>query len=187
MRHKILLVDDDPNILTGLSRVLGDEPYEVLAASSGDEAIAILEDTPVDVVIADQDMPGMKGTELLSRVRAAHPDTVRFMLTGKATLDVAIQAINDGAISRFLTKPYNGVDLAVTIRQALQQKGLMAEAMELLRTVRRQSAVLRELERAHPGITRIERNEHGALLIADIPTDIDELISECRKELAGKR
>jgi len=186
MYHKILLVDDDPGILTGLSRVLNDEPYEVITASSGDEAIAILENTPVDVVVADHDMPGMTGVELLSRVYRSHPDTVRFMLTGKATLDVAVRAINEGAITRFLTKPCNGVDLVVTIRHALIQKDLAAEARGLLKKVRAQSAALQDLERRHPGITQVKRDGRGATTIDEIPEDLDELIQACRKELGGK-
>ena len=122
MEHKVLLVDDDANLLAGLRRTLRNEPYEILSATTAEEALRILGREEVSVVISDQEMPGMSGTVFLAAVRQRFPDTVRFILTGKATLDTAIQAINDGAISRFFNKPCNPVDLAVTIRQALQQK-----------------------------------------------------------------
>jgi len=186
MCHKVLLVDDDPSVLTGLSRMLHDEPFEVVTALSGNEALSILEETPIDVVVSDHDMPGMTGVELLSRVHTLYPDTVRFMLTGKATLDVAIEAINKGAISRFLTKPCNGTDLVVTIRHALTEKDLTIEARGLLKKVREQSVVLQDLERSNPGITRIERDEHGATAIDDVPENIDDLIRACRKERRGE-
>jgi len=186
MSHKVLLVDDEVNVLDGLRRALCEEPYEIVTAMSGEEALSILEETSIDVVVSDHDMPGMTGVELLSRVHTFYPDTVRFMLTGKATLDVAIEAINKGAIGRFLTKPCNGVDLAVTIRHALMQKDLAAETRRLLKKVREQSVVLEDLERSHPGITRIERDEHGATSIDDVPEDLDDLIRASRKELQGE-
>jgi len=186
MSHKVLLVDDEVNVLDGLRRALCEEPYEIVMAMSGKEALDVLQSTPIDVVVVDQEMPGMKGTELLGQVYTLYPDTVRFMLTGKATLDIAISAINKGDISRFFTKPCNTIDLAVTIRHALVQKDLMVETRELLRTVRRQSAVLHDLESKHPGITRLQRDAHGALTIDNVPEDIDELIHACREERHGR-
>jgi DNA-binding NtrC family response regulator len=82
----------------------------------------------VDVVVADHDMPVMRGTTFLAKVRQEFPDTIRMMLTGKPTLEVAIQAINEGAIHRFFTKPCRHVDLIITLRQALQQHDLLVAA-----------------------------------------------------------
>jgi len=133
MTAKVLLVDDEPNLLSALRRSLRREPYEILSAASGEEALSILASTEVDVVVSDQNMPGMSGTELLTRIHETYPETVRFMLTGKATLEVAVEAINNGAISRFFTKPCNDVDLAITIRQALEHKRLTEKAWDLLK------------------------------------------------------
>jgi len=121
---------------------------------------------------------------LLAKVRERYPDTIRFMLTGKATLDVAIEAINHGAISRFLTKPCNHVDLAVTIRQALQQKDLMEEAARLLRVSKRQSAVLEGLERRSPGITKVEKDASGRIVLDESAPNYDGLIEEMGKQAA---
>src|SRR5690606_30566059 len=131
------------------------EPFEVICAASADEALDLLRAQPVDVVVSDQEMPGTTGTVFLSQVRQAFPETVRFMLTGKPTLEVAVQAINEGAISRFFTKPCNPVELAVTIRQALQHKDLIAASKRLLLTVKEQATELARLEQQYPGISEL--------------------------------
>ncbi len=182
MPHNVLLVDDEPNVLTGLRRALRKEPFDLLCATSAQEAFVLLQARSVDVVVSDQDMPGMTGVTFLTRVRQAFPDTVRFMLTGKATLEVAIQAINEGAISRFFTKPCNPVDLAVTIRQTLQQRELMVEARRLLHTVKRQSATLEDLEQKFPGITQVQRDRDGAIVVEPDDISVEELLRQLRHE-----
>ncbi|MFC1735782.1 response regulator [Candidatus Hydrogenedentota bacterium] len=182
MKHKVLLVDDEPNVLRSLQRALRKEPYEILTAESGKEGLGKLETNCVDVIVTDENMPGMTGTDFLSTVSEAYPDTIRFMLTGNPTAEVAIKAINEGQINRFFTKPCNGIDLAVTIRQALQQKELMTETRQLLRKVKEQSAVLDKLEEESPGITTVDRDERGTIIIEDdSPQSYDELIEELRK------
>jgi len=184
MKHKVLLVDDEPNVLEGLQRALRNEPYEILTAQSGDEALALLAETDVDVVVSDQEMSGMNGTQLLGRIRRDYPNTIRYILTGRATLDVAISAINEGAISRFFTKPCNNIDLAVMIREALRHKELMAEAWRLLRKVKRQDAILEFLERESPGITHVSRDLDGAILLDEETTgDYERLIEELQDVL----
>ena len=182
MQHVVLLVDDEPNVLAGLQRAFRKEPYDIFCATSAKEAWVILQGRKIDVVISDQDMPGVSGTEFLANVRQSFPETVRYILTGQATLDVAIQAINDGAISRFFTKPCNPVDLIVTIRQALQQKDLVAEAMRLMRVIKRQTVTLASLERQYPGITTVERDRNGAVIMESDEVSIDELLTQLRCE-----
>jgi DNA-binding NtrC family response regulator len=183
MRHTVLLVDDDVSVLSGLRRALHREPYEVLVAESADAALARLAAFPVDVVISDESMPGMLGTELLAQSRIRYPETVRILLTGHSSLDVAIRAINEGEVYRFFTKPCNPVELAVTIRQALQQRELLRGSRRLLHAVRRQSAVIAELERQWEGLTRVERDHSGAILLSDVPTDTATLLEELQREL----
>lgn len=186
-KKRILFVDDDPNVLMGLKRAFRKESYDVLVATSGEEALTVLKNNHVDVVVADQNMPSMTGTEFLSVVVKLYPDTIRFMLTGNATLEVAIQAINHGAISRFFTKPCNEIDLVTTIRQALQKKDLMAEAWRLYKKTREQSAILENLERKYPGLTRVERDDHGAVIInGNPPQDFDEFMKELRRTVSDK-
>jgi signal transduction histidine kinase len=128
----VLVLDDEPKVLSGLKRALRKEPYELLCATSAEEAFAILQERPIDVVISDQDMPGMTGTAFLAQVRQAYPSTCRFMLTGKATLDVALQAINDDAVRQFFTKPCDPETLAQGIRNVMKEK-LLEHAIEQAR------------------------------------------------------
>ncbi len=120
----VLLLDDEPKVLSGLKRALRKEPYELLCATSAEEAFGILEERPIDVVISDQDMPGMTETVFLAKVREVYPSTSRLMLTGKATLDVALQAINDDAVKQFFTKPCDHATLAQSIRNIIKEKAL---------------------------------------------------------------
>lgn len=182
MEHTVLLVDDEPNVLAGLQRTLRKEPYNIFSATSAKEGWVILQAREIDVVISDQDMPGVSGTEFLAKVRQSYPETVRFILTGQATLDVAIQAINEGAISRFFTKPCNPVDLTVTIRQALQQKDLMAGTRRLMQVVKRQTGTLESLERRYPGITAVQRDSNGAVIMEPDEMSIDELLQQLRRQ-----
>ena len=178
MSPTVLLVDDEPNVTNALKHALRKEHYEILTASSGPEALEILRREPVDIVVSDETMPDMSGTQLLSVIRHDYPDTVRIMLTGQACLEVAVRAINIGEIYRFLMKPCNTADLAATIRQALQQRMLMKEAAKLLRIARQQSQFIDEIEASHPGITAVRRDNAGAIIVDDAAEDIEGLIQE---------
>ncbi len=178
MKWTVLLVDDDQNLLEGLVRALRREPWQLLKANSAAEALAILATKPVDAVVSDQEMPGRSGTALLAEVRERYPETIRFMLTGKATLESAVQAINDGGIARFFMKPCNPTDLAASIRQGLQQKELYDAARKLLRQGKNQAALLKKLEEEYPQISQVERDDDGAIVLEDFGGDFDQLIGE---------
>jgi len=144
MSHTVLLVDDDANVLAGLTRILRKEPYAILTAQTAEEAARLLETRPVDLIVCDEHMPGMSGTEFLARVASEHPDTIRIVLTGHPSLPAALRAINEGKVYQFFTKPCNEIDLAITIRRALEQKELMARTRELLEVTKRQSVLIDE-------------------------------------------
>ena len=114
----LLLVDDEPNILASLKRLLRRDGYSVLTAESPATAFELLARNRVQVVVSDQRMPGMSGTEFLSRVRQIHPETVRIVLSGHADLTTVSDAIKRGAIHRFLTKPWDDEVLRRQIREA---------------------------------------------------------------------
>jgi response regulator RpfG family c-di-GMP phosphodiesterase len=179
-----MLVDDEPRILSGLRRALRGERFEVVTATSGAEALSKMAIEPVDAVVSDHDMPGMTGTEFLTKVCETYPSTVRFILTGKATLDMAIKAVNEGQVHRFLNKPCNTVDLAVTIRQALQQKALMEEAKRLLAEVRRQRFVIDQVEKDNPGLTEVNRDQDGVIVMDNIQDDMESLLAEINSCMA---
>jgi two-component system, probable response regulator PhcQ len=186
-RPTVLLVDDDPNVCDGLRRAFHREPWEVVAAGGAPDALEILAARPVDVVIADQAMPDMSGLSLLTRVCTEHPETIRMMLTGHGSLDLARRAITDGHVSRFFTKPCDPEDLKVAIRQSLEQRALLMESRRLLPTVRRQAAALEQLQSATraraPRLTALERDEDGAIVLDDVPTDPVELLKEVQQAL----
>nr|WP_315229404.1 response regulator [uncultured Limnohabitans sp.] len=91
MKFTVLCVDDEPNILSALRRMLSLNSFKVLTADSGQTALELLASTPVDVVISDMHMPEMNGAELLAAVKERHPDTMRILLTGNATSAAPLQ------------------------------------------------------------------------------------------------
>lgn len=116
----VLLVDDDMNLLSGLRRSLRGQPYELFTANSAEMAIEMFQRQDFDLVVADQQMSGMPGTELIAWLAQHFPDTVRIMLTGRGDVEVLKQAINAGKVFRFLTKPCREFDLAMAIRDGLE-------------------------------------------------------------------
>jgi FixJ family two-component response regulator len=109
-------------------------------------------------------MPGMTGIELIARVRQSHPDVVRMLLTGGASLDSALRAINEGEVHRYLTKPWDKAEMRETIRQALDRLDELRNAAAAARAVVARNHMLSELERAHPGIRNINRSHDEYLL-----------------------
>jgi CheY-like chemotaxis protein len=119
----LLLVDDEPSVLSSLKRLLRRENYRILAADSGEAALKLLAENEVGVILTDQRMPGMTGTELLARARAMHPRAVRMVLSGYTGLDSITEAINRGEIFKFLTKPWDEMELLDAIREAFRHYG----------------------------------------------------------------
>lgn len=118
-KPRILLVDDEERILRSLGMLLRMH-YRVYATSDGHEALAILKREKIHVLISDQRMPIMTGTELLKQARTVSPDTIRILLTGYADADAALAAVNDGEIFRYINKPWGPKELRDTIAQAVQ-------------------------------------------------------------------
>jgi DNA-binding NtrC family response regulator len=119
MRHKILIVDDESANLRALERVFRNE-HSVLIAQSGDEALVLLEQHDVALLISDQRMPGMTGIELLQKTVQLRPHMVRILLTGYTDVGTLIEAINCGQVYKYVTKPWNNDDLCLTVSRALE-------------------------------------------------------------------
>lgn len=177
-KPKILIVDDEENILSSLKRLFRKEPYQILTAPSGEEGLEILGDHPVDLIISDLKMPQMNGIEFLKRAREKNSVPLRIILTGHADLKSIIQAIDQGEIYRFLLKPWDDEELKMTIRQALDYYHLWKENRTLVKTVEKQRQILQELEKESPGITVVERDEDGTILLNEegMNKTIDELV-----------
>jgi DNA-binding NtrC family response regulator len=120
MTQGLLLVDDDENLLRGLSRVLRQEPYRIFTARSVEEAVCVLKTQSIGVIVTDELMPGHTGIEFLVWAAAHYPKVRRIMLTGHPSAEVAIRAINLGMVHQFFTKPCNEEELASAIRKGLE-------------------------------------------------------------------
>jgi DNA-binding NtrC family response regulator len=178
-----MLIDDEPAVIKGLERSLRHEGYTLLAAHSAQEALVILDEQQVDVLVCDEHMPGMTGTELLTLVRQRYPDSIRIILTGQATLETAIKAINHGEIYRFLTKPCSSYELIQTIRQGLRQQRLLRQSSRLLQKYRRQKKVLRDVESRFANLSAMQREADDSIVVAEERLDLESVLREIEKEL----
>jgi diguanylate cyclase (GGDEF)-like protein/PAS domain S-box-containing protein len=120
-RRTVLVVDDEPGIRTALTRMLRSDGYRVLTAAGGDEGLHVLSLNTVQVIISDQRMPGMSGTEFLGKVKDLYPETMRIILSGYTEIDVVTESVNRGAVFRFLTKPWDDDLLREQVRDAFQR------------------------------------------------------------------
>jgi two-component system probable response regulator PhcQ len=161
----VLFVDDEANVLNALRRSLRKEPYELLFAQDPKEALDILKNRDVDLVVSDHLMPAMDGLSLLKLVKKYYPKIVRVLLTGHADIQMTIAAINDGEVFRFLTKPWNDMELKVTLKNIIEFIDIRRENQVLLDTVAKQRAFIKKIESEHPGLLTVERDESGAIVL----------------------
>jgi two-component system probable response regulator PhcQ len=181
----ILLVDDEPNVTEALKRALRREPYHILTATSGAAGLELLGRQHIEVVISDEQMPGMSGSVFLSNVRKQYPGTIRMILSGQASLEAAVRAINEGEVYRFFLKPCNPTDLIYTVQQALTQKRLEEQSRRLLRDFQKQAATLARLEQRSPGILRLDTDDDGAVVVdeSDAECEVEDLLQEMAKAM----
>jgi response regulator RpfG family c-di-GMP phosphodiesterase len=131
-KPKVLLVDDEESILNSLRRLLRGQPYDVLLATSGAQALEIMAQQPIDLVMSDARMPNMDGATLLALIHQHYPDTVRIMLTGYADPSAIIKAINDGQIHRYISKPWHDEEMLLVLRQSLAYQHSERERLRLV-------------------------------------------------------
>ncbi|MSP55277.1 MAG: response regulator [Myxococcales bacterium] len=179
MTHRILLVDDEPNVLAALERALLDEPWEIHTASSGEAGLEAMAKQAFTVIVSDERMPGMGGAEFLSQARTMYPETLRILLTGQASLESTMKAVNGGEIYRFFLKPWDETSVILALRSAVEKSELEEENRQLLRTVKRQSSELKMLEKSFPGITELRKDDSGAYVLEEISDDeVADLIAK---------
>lgn len=161
--HTLLLVDDEENILSALKRLLRRDGYQIITATSAADGLQRLVEHEVDVIISDQRMPGMTGVEFLHRAKALYPHTVRMVLSGYTELQSIIDAVNEGAIYKFLTKPWDDQRLRAHVAEAFRQKDLADENRRLSLQVETTNADLARLnERLEHLLT--QQRDHTDLL-----------------------
>ncbi|WP_114970439.1 EAL domain-containing protein [Rhodoferax ferrireducens] len=127
----LLLVDDEPNVLASLKRLFRRDGHVILTANSGPEGLDMLSRHRVDIIISDQRMPGMTGVEFLRAAKVNHPDTIRIVLSGYTELQSVTDAINEGAVYRFLTKPWDDDQLREQVHKAFEYRELLEENRQL--------------------------------------------------------
>ena len=173
---RVLLVDDEENILRSLRRVLRREPYDIVTAESGEAAIDVLEKERIDLIISDARMPGMDGPTLLSTARRRWPWMVRILLTGYADMASTIKAINDGQIYQYISKPWEDDELRTTVRQALSFQYSERRRLALEKLTRKQN---RELKALNEGLEQTVAARTGELQqTADM---LDATLAELRR------
>ena len=126
MKHTILCVDDESDNVDALERLFR-RKYHVLKATSGAEALKLVKDNRVSLIVTDQRMPNMTGTEFLEKSMRVVPDAIRILLTGFTDIDSVISAINSGQIYKYVTKPWDPHDLLNTVDKAIEKYELSAE------------------------------------------------------------
>ncbi len=120
--YKILLIDDEQSIVNSLNRVLRDAEYGIVTANNAEEAMPIVEREKVDMIICDYKLGGMNGIDFLHKVSEKYPRIINILLTGKADLDMAIDAINRTAIHKFIVKPWDNQELRKLVKSELTER-----------------------------------------------------------------
>lgn len=162
---RVLFVDDEPEILATMRQNFRRNKFKIFTAESGPEALELLKQHQFEVIVSDERMPQMSGSEFLTKVRSTQPNSMRILLTGQASIEAVAKAVNEGEIYRFLLKPIHKTVLLHAINQSLDYLALIAETQRLRSTVAQQEDRLRSLERFHPGITKVNRDHDGAILL----------------------
>jgi diguanylate cyclase (GGDEF)-like protein/PAS domain S-box-containing protein len=155
----LLLVDDEPNILAALKRQLRGAGYRILSAPSGAQGLALMAAHEVDVIVSDQRMPGMTGVEFLRMVKTLHPGTVRIVLSGFTELQSVTDAVNEGAIYKFLTKPWDDTQLREHIKEAFHHKEMADENRRLDLEVRTANHGLAQANRQLGDVLRQQQEQ----------------------------
>lgn len=143
--RRILIVDDEINILNSLERLLEEEDYIVFRADSAKKGLVILEEEEVAVILSDQRMPEMTGTEFLREARNKYPDTIRIILSGYSELQSIIEAINQGSIFKFISKPWNDEAILAAIEDSFLYYELSSENQLLAGKLKDSNAKLKAL------------------------------------------
>ncbi|CAN5742370.1 hypothetical protein BH11MYX3_BH11MYX3_05760 [soil metagenome] len=164
----VVCVDDDEAMLATVARCLRREPIEVRATLSASEALGWIASDEIAVLVSDYEMPEMTGAQLAGHARRVRPETVRILLTGRRTLETAIDGINQGEIFRFLNKPFDNEQLRQTVNEAIaRNKELLDLSGDRERRERRDS-LRAALEQEYPGISQVTRVEGQ---VHEVPAD----------------
>jgi DNA-binding NtrC family response regulator len=155
MKHTILVVDDEELFIEYIQSVLSGKNYNVITASSGQEGLEILKKQSVNMVISEYKIPLMNGLEFLEKVRIIYPDILTIMVTDQPDIKLAIKAINEAGVYKFLLKPWDDIEFKNAIKKTLESLQVIKERDGLIRRVKTHEATLKDLEKRYPGITKV--------------------------------
>ena len=179
MDKSILVVDDEPQILSALKRALRNQNYSVLFANDGDEALEILNQHEVNLILSDYMMPGISGTELLTQAEKIQPNTIRIILSGHSDFQTVMQSIKEGVVHKFLAKPWSNDVLVEQINKALQTGFYPEETKEvppLVKVIKNKNSVNNTYEMT---LTR-------AFKITEIAPELAKLFEYNEIDICGK-
>ena len=174
-QHTILCVDDEQNILHSLKRLLRKEDYRLLTATSGADGLKMLKENDIHLVVSDQRMPEMSGTEFLAKVKENYPEIIRIVLTGYTEVDAITESINKGHIYKFILKPWNDQNLKLEIKQGLEQYELMQSNRRLNQKVVQQNE---ELKRVNDNLEGLVQKRTMELEIQNQALELSHAILE---------
>lgn len=170
----VLFLDDEANILNSLTRMFIDEPYGIAVAKNVTEALKMLEMHKIKVVLSDQRMPDISGTQFLHRVKTQYPDIVRILFTAYADLNVAEQAINLSGVFRFINKPWNPEELKTAVVNAMYHYDLIIENRHLLETLKEKNIELQAINNRLKNLNDVQR-EFGSILSHELRTPLSSI------------
>lgn len=179
---RILVIDDEPGIREGCRRALTPHGYTVHTAENGEQGLQRIQSDDYDLALIDVMMPGISGIDLISRIHEQDPETVCIIITGYATVELAVTAIKKGAYD-FLTKPFTTDDLLLVVHQGMERRQLSLEARRLQKieaeaqNLAAEKARLEEMDRAKVAFIRLVTHELQAPISA-ISTYLDLLLNE---------
>jgi len=161
-KHNILIVDDEPYILSSLVRVLEAEDRQIFTASSAEEATQLLKDKgAAQIIISDNRLPQATGIDFLIKTKRLYPDTVRILMTGYPDLTSTMDAINRAHIWRYILKPIEMEELRMLAKQAIEYYNIMRENRLLLQIARQQSDFIKKLKEIYPQLADTDLKNNG--------------------------
>src|SRR3954469_18995094 len=161
-KHTLLVVDDEPDVVKSVQDLLRFD-YKVLGATRATEGLRLLAQQPVHVVLTDQRMPEMTGVDFLRHLRDTHPDMVRLLVTGYADIRAVIDAINEGNVYRYITKPWEPEELQAVVREAVERYDLLAERRRLMEELKGKNE---ELKQTNAELSRANELKAGFIQVA---------------------
>lgn len=182
-RHKVLVVDDEAQVGKAICRILKMEKLESVYADSGESALESIKTAvqPFSLILSDQQMPGMQGTQFLEHAKRLNPETIRFLLTGYSEMQTIINAVNKGSVQGYLSKPWDNDEIIQAIRSGIGQYERFLESENLISLAKKQNAKLYELN-----CELMETAKSHSKELKAIDTEIDAIETQLKKLASHK-